>query len=286
MVRIGIKQWQLRWFARVGAVSVWMALAIGLTNDATADDALQFELKLDAPAAAAATDVGKKPAAPNLDVQFTAFEERLQTEPAPNVIRAAIDLLRTQPTEVPKEYSTLIESWHTDALTAEPKSLLLRLLYLELLDVQERQDDLIKYSRKLLKEEDIVGLQRGMVANNLAYALTTRGDKKDLPEAEAAMEEAIQAFGPTPDLLDTRAIVRLAKGDLQDAREDLQSAIEARPGSMFYFHLALLEEKAGNRDAVRAAMQQAIELKVERNQIPPPERKAFDRLLKDLDAKK
>jgi tetratricopeptide (TPR) repeat protein len=285
MNRLGIDRRQLSGLA-CGAVSFGLAFALCLTTLAQAGDDVQFEITLEQPAAAAPAEGAKKPALPSLDEQFASFEERLQTEPAPNIIRGAIQALRDQPANATKQHFALVDDWLTDALKAEPTSVTLRLMLAELRDAQDRQDDLIKLYRELLKDPKVEGAPRAIVGNNLAYALAVRGEKKDLPEAEAAIEEAIQALSPTADLLDTRATVRLAKGDLKGAREDVNAAIKDRASAVFYFHLAVLEEKAGDRDATRAAMQQAIQLKVERNEIPPSERKAFDRLKADLAEKK
>ncbi|HEY2840430.1 MAG TPA: hypothetical protein VGJ26_14835 [Pirellulales bacterium] len=284
------RNWRL---ASGGAIAVAgsFCLAFGFSIlRANAGDDLQVELRVapapPAAAAAPASESGRKPAAPSLDEEFAEFEERLQTEPAPQVIRNAVQTLRERPRDVRKEHLALVHDWLKDALAAEPDSLILRMLLAELLDLENRFDDLVKLYRELLKDKKLVDIQRAIVNNNLAYVLSARGDEKELPEAEAAIDEAIQALGPTTDLLDTRAMVRLAKGDVKAARADVNTAVKDRPSGALYFHLALVEDKAGDREATRDAMKRAVELKVDRDHIPSAERKAFDRLKGELDEKK
>jgi tetratricopeptide (TPR) repeat protein len=234
---------------------------------------------------AIAADDGKKPAA-TLDAKVAMLEERLQTEPAVAVLRDAMQLLREQSQDVDKRHLDIVDDWFDDALKAEPTSVPLRMILAEFREIQGRTDDSIKLYQELLKDKSIGKLPRAVVNNNLAFALAVRGSDKDLAEAATAIGDAIGELGLTVDLLDTRASVRLAKKDLKGAREDLKSAIKQQPNGVLYFHLALVEEKAQDRQAMLAAMRQSLELKVDRNQIPPGERKSFDRMKAEVDLKK
>jgi tetratricopeptide (TPR) repeat protein len=269
--------------SRIATASLWLAFACATTNITHAGQDAKAQGKAAPPAAPAA---GPKTSPPTLDAEFAAYEERLQTEPVLKVLRDAMQTMRERSAEIDKRHLEVVDAWVEEAVKADPTNVPLRMIVAEFRGIQGRPDDVILAYRELLKDPNIGKVPRAVVNNNLACALAARGSEKDLAEAAAAIGQAIEELGLTPDLLDTRATVRLAKGDFKEARADLKAALKQQPNGVLYFHLALVEEKAGDRKAQRDAMQQAVDIKVDRKQIPAAERKAFDRLKAQLAEKK
>ena len=71
---------------------------------------------------------------------------------------------------------------------------------------------------------------------NLAWLLVRREGKGT--EALQLVTEAILKDGPTPDLLDTRALAYMAMGQSDLAIKDLEDAVGVRPSPLKYVHLA------------------------------------------------
>ena len=93
------------------------------------------------------------------------------------------------------------------------------------------------------------------------------------------VDDAIKTLGPTSDLLDTRAMAHLARGDSKNAIADLTLALNGSVEPMKLFHLALAYSKAGDKVKANEAWQQAKEKKFDPNQLSEPERKLYDQLL-------
>jgi tetratricopeptide (TPR) repeat protein len=126
--------------------------------------------------------------------------------------------------------------------------------------------------RRALQEDprDILAM------NNLAFLLSVRDGKTD--EALQMLERAKKLIGPNPDLLDTEAIVRLKRGEVDAARKLLEEVLAAAPSASAYFHLAQVESKAAQKLDARLAWRRAEELKLQRLTLHPLEREAHDQL--------
>jgi tetratricopeptide (TPR) repeat protein len=108
--------------------------------------------------------------------------------------------------------------------------------------------------------------------------------RRDLDEALALVNRAIDAAGPLPLLLDTRAAVYLALGKLEPALADLREAVASEPSLGFLLHLALAERKANHHAAVRKLLERAATLDARFDSLHPlaremlsPIREAFER---------
>jgi tetratricopeptide (TPR) repeat protein len=112
--------------------------------------------------------------------------------------------------------------------------------------------------------------------NNLAFLLSIHQGKHD--EALALMELARREAGPVPNLLDTEAQIRIARGtraDLDAARVLLRDVIALAPSGVTYFHLAQLEAKSGNQAEAAAAWAEAQRRKIKPADLHPLELPAF-----------
>ena len=116
--------------------------------------------------------------------------------------------------------------------------------------------------------------------NNLAWLLAVADGEGT--KALSVIGQAIDLAGPTPALLDTRALAYLAMGRSDLALMDLKQAIAARPTAECYLHLAQAHLMAKDRKAAAEALQKVRSAGLNVEGLLPPERKAYDRLLGEL----
>lgn len=84
-----------------------------------------------------------------------------------------------------------------------------------------------------------------VVGNNLAVLLALQGKKLD--EADRLANQAIESAGPNSSLLDTRAMVRLARGKPREALADLEIAIADARTTSRALHLAQAYDQLNDR---------------------------------------
>ncbi len=97
-----------------------------------------------------------------------------------------------------------------------------------------------------------------VVGNNLAVLLALRGKKLD--EADRLANQAIESAGPNSSLLDTRAMVRLARGKPREALRDLEIAVaDARTCSRM-LHLAQAYDQLNDRENAGNALDELEKL--------------------------
>jgi tetratricopeptide (TPR) repeat protein len=106
-------------------------------------------------------------------------------------------------------------------------------------DLQKRYDDSANLYKKLLDRKDLVGPSRAVVLNNLAFllALADKSTATDIDPMKL-VTEASDILGPSSDILDTRAIVFISRGQYKEAVSDLELAVTDNPTASKYFHLA------------------------------------------------
>ncbi len=111
----------------------------------------------------------------------------------------------------------------------------------DLRDLQHRYDETEKLYRGLLLAPICPKLDRAVVLNNLAFLLATQGRNRD--EAIKIIDQAVNTFGPQSDMLDTRGIIYLSKGDVPQAVADLTDSIVAtEPKAVQFIHLAMASQ--------------------------------------------
>ena len=90
------------------------------------------------------------------------------------------------------------------------------------------------------------------------------------------VSRGIALVGPSPELLDTRGVIYLKLGKNDEAIKDFQACIEQTPSAPRYFHLALAEHQANQREAALEAWQKAKGLDVK--QLHPLEHADYHKL--------
>ena len=123
--------------------------------------------------------------------------------------------------------------------------------------------------------------------NNLALLLALSGNKLD--EALDLINRAIDLAGKQPKLLDSRAVVRICRNEPDLALQDLELILadkskKAEPE--WLFHKAWALKKIGKPEAATEAAEvinrARINNNLDRSKVDPPERAAYDQLMKDL----
>jgi tetratricopeptide (TPR) repeat protein len=196
--------------------------------------------------------------------------------PPDTLAPALLAVLRATPASA--EQITRVERWLLASQQKHPASAILWIERASLRDLQGRYDEAIAdYRQAVARAPD-----NPMPLNNLAWLLAMQ--RRDLDEALALVNRAIDAAGPLPLLLDTRAAVYLALGKLEPALADLREAVASEPSLGFLLHLALAERKANHHAAVRKLLERAATLDARFDSLHPlaremlsPIREAFER---------
>jgi tetratricopeptide (TPR) repeat protein len=121
---------------------------------------------------------------------------------------------------------------------------------------------------------------RGSPLNNLAWMLAVRGETGE--RALQFVNRAIELDGETPDLLDTRGVVLLARGQGERAARDLESVVARKPSADAYFHLARAYQQVGRPADAAKSFHSAQSRGLTAESLHPLERPTFDRLVADL----
>src|SRR5262249_39085667 len=108
-----------------------------------------------------------------------------------------------------------------------------------------------------------------------------RGTNQD--EAVKLTDEAIQLFGPQSDVLDTRGIIYLAKGDTRQALADLTDAVITKvPKPLQFVHLAMAQTASNDDPAARKSLDRANALNFNPDDLSTLEKSRYEEMLKQL----
>ena len=101
-------------------------------------------------------------------------------------------------------------------------------------------------------------------------------------EALRLVEQAMEIAGPEAQLLDLRATIELAAGQLRKSQSDLQSVMEDRPLASAYFHLAQLLAAQGDAKRALAALEHGQQLGLSLHGLHPLEHQTYQKLVSEL----
>ncbi len=109
--------------------------------------------------------------------------------------------------------------------------------------------------RELLQKEQ----NNPVVLNNLAWLISDRSEASK--EALQLIDKAIQLAGPEGALLDTRGMILVRMGKLNEAMTDLKLAVEKAPDANHWLHLSYAQHQAKNTSDAARSWQKAKGLK-------------------------
>jgi len=221
----------------------------------------------------------------DVDQAFEILESSYKPDLTEPVSRVAIGIVRARRDEVQDKYDAKVRGWLDRGLLENPDSVPLLMLQAEFADIQKNYDEAAEIYKKLLAREDVSGITRAIVLNNLAFlvALADNADEAGVDPLKL-IEEAIQILGPTADILDSRAVIYSAKGDYQKAIDDLDNSLTENPTPAKYFHKAIAHLGAGENTAAVKAWDDAHKLnKDPRSTLNRMEYEQFDRTKTEID---
>lgn len=167
--------------------------------------------------------------------------ERYKTRLSPTALTAAgVGVLRGGHASS-KQFQT-VKGWIDDALKATPDAVPLRLSLAELQALQQDFATAEQVYRGVLKADP----KNPVALNNLAWILAPQTESAD--QALAFADRAIELYGATGEMLDTRARILIAAGKYDRAVADLNDALNQSQSSLRYFHLALAQWKMEKPD--------------------------------------
>jgi tetratricopeptide (TPR) repeat protein len=118
--------------------------------------------------------------------------------------------------------------------------------------------------------------------NNLAYVEAFSADRRD--KALEHINQAIDIDQPRIEYIDTRGVVLMQLGRLQEARQDLERITGLIPAPLYYLHLAVTQYRLKNTKMANAALRRCRELKLDPTQLPPLEQLWFNEVRSLYDA--
>jgi tetratricopeptide (TPR) repeat protein len=142
-------------------------------------------------------------------------------------------------------------------------------------DAFGRTSRAMKSYRELLASRDLDPRLRGLVSANLAFDIA---HPETADEATKLIDAAVAELGPTTDLLDSRAMVRLAKGQSRQALEDVSDAILLQPTPRNYLHLAVIRVAMRDLNAAADALAVAREKDLDEERLSPDDRRRLERV--------
>ena len=213
--------------------------------------------------------------------------KRLYAERTDDVVQLANRLISLRRDEVGDKYDETVDRMINAALREDPDSIARQLARAEAYDAQGKYDDSMAAYEKLLARDDLPSRTRAAAMNNLGFQLALLNRRLD--EAEQLINEAMETFGPVEDMLDTRAVVRIAQGKYDLAIEDMELALSMSRDPVKYFHLAKACILAGDGQAATRAWKKAQELGFQPDSLPRLEKPGFEeirRKIEDFHAKR
>ena len=114
------------------------------------------------------------------------------------------------------------------------------------------------------------------VMNNLGVNLARAG--QNLDEALKLLNGAVAICGPLAEVLDSRAVVYIARQEPEKALEDLAAAVKDDGTAAQYFHQAWAYSLAGKNAEAAAAFKEAAKRQLERDNLDPREASVYVRL--------
>lgn len=194
-------------------------------------------------------------------------------------LQYASGVLQSNATAPEARHFERVSQWLDAALREDPESVKLISVRAELAGSQKDYRKAAELYRSLLERQDLRGVQRAIVLNNLAYQIAMDpSENTDFEEAIGYVAEAVDILGPRSDILDTRAVVYMSLGQYEQAVADLRLAVTDTPTASKYFHLAQALMGAQQPQAAVDAWDEAVELGLSLDDIGVGERDAYQKL--------
>ncbi len=197
------------------------------------------------------------------------------------VLQICTEMLRTRRAEIGDKFDADVDTMMAAALRDDPESVKWMLLQAELLETQAKYKESVAKYDIVLKRDDVPRMMRAAAMNNLGFLLTLLNERTE--EAEELINQALEVYGPVDDILDTRAVVRMARKDYDAAVEDMSLATSLSSDPVKFYHFAQANLLAGNDQAALKAWEQAQKLGFTKEKLPVLERPNFDQVKGEIE---
>lgn len=142
-------------------------------------------------------------------------------------------------------------------------------------DAFGRTSRAMKGYRDLLDMKDLDPRLRALASANLAFDIA---HPETAEEATKLIDAAVAELGPTTDLLDSRSMVRLARGQTRQALEDATDAVLLQPSPRNLLHLALIQAEIKDLEGARQTLSKAQEKGLMEERLSPDDRRRLKKL--------
>jgi tetratricopeptide (TPR) repeat protein len=220
----------------------------------------------------------------NADQCFELLNEIYQPSQITDILGVALSVAREKRDQIGDKHDATIQGWLDRGLLDNPDSITLLMLQADLFDIQKRYSDAAAVYRKLLGRSELTGTRRAVVLNNLSFLVSLEGSAAGDIDPLKLANEAAEILGPNSDILDTRAVAYMAKGQYSQAIVDLRDAITDNPTPTKYFHLAQAYWDAGEKKLALEAWTRAEELGLNRDVLNRMEHDKYEKLKQQIDA--
>ena len=197
--------------------------------------------------------------------------ERCKSRLSANALAAGGVAVLRSGRATPKHFET-VKGWIDDGLKVEPMAVALRLSLAEVHALQQDFKSAEQVYRDVLKVEP----KNPVALNNLAWILAPRPEAAG--QAMAFADRAIELYGASGEMLDTRARILIAAGKYDRALSDLKDALNQSPSPLRYFHLALAQWKMDRPEDAVKSFREARSRGLDAKAVHPSDLPAFQAL--------
>ena len=141
---------------------------------------------------------------------------------------------------------------------------------------QSRFDEELRLYRIVLSRKP----QFPVALNNIAWVLSEGLHQP--AEALEKIDKVIQLTGRTPNNVDTRGVILVRLGRLEQAIDELKWVVQAEPTNVHYYHLAQAYRKMGRDADFQKAFEEAKRAGLTSAVLDPTERADFEEMLKQV----
>jgi tetratricopeptide (TPR) repeat protein len=215
----------------------------------------------------------------DLDDAMALLEQSLKHHPPRDVLLVGMEVLRARKADAQANHFTDLGRWYKAALAAAPNDPQLEMLVGDMWEIRGELDRAEQQYRRVLARNDLDPMTRAHIGNNLAFILSTQ--RKNTDEAVQLIEKAMEVYGPSSDLLDTRGVVYLAADKPDKALADFREAVLI-PSAMKWVHLAFAQSALRDQEGARQSLTKAQEMDLKRQDLYEAEWTRYERLARDL----
>jgi uncharacterized protein HemY len=215
---------------------------------------------------------------------FATLKELYSVEKIPDILTVAMSVVRERRDKIGDKFDADIQGWIKAGLQENPDSINLQMVQADLFDVQKKFDESANVYRLLLDKKDLTGLNRAFVLNNLAFLIALAGPSAaNNVDPMVLVHDAEDILGPNSDILDTRAVVHIARKEYKQAINDLVLSVTDKPTASKFFHKAVAHLGAGDTRGALEAWKNAEALTLNRDAINRMEFDLYEKTKAQID---